>query len=369
MAEVAPAAANPPPGADLYLRDLIVSNFRGIRALELPDLSRIMLVGGLNGSGKTTLLEAIFTLLDRYGPLCFLRSAMWRGLPGSVNLTRDFMFLPDDTVPVEIVAKTREGNLRFRLKWENQPIPEQVRAGGPIGPGQSTETGGDISGVTLETFKNNSLSIRRGFLDYQGAIQVNDRKTDQAKIASAVFVSNSTIATNFSENATRFTQVVQNRSKRDLIDFVRIALDDIVDLQLLQLSGQSHIHVELRDGAIFPIAFAGNGAQTLVTIGLSIMSSVNGMVLLDEFDTAIHYSKLTATWAGISKLSRRFNCQIFAATHSKECIQSAVEGIAESGHTSDLQFIRLDRLPDKTVATRYSYEELSTAVAEDWDVR
>ena len=46
------------------LPDLHVRGFKGLRDLQLTELSRVMLVGGKNGVGKTSLLEAIFLFHD-----------------------------------------------------------------------------------------------------------------------------------------------------------------------------------------------------------------------------------------------------------------------------------------------------------------
>ena len=48
-----------PSQTDLYLPDLSVKGFRGIKDLTISRLGRVTLFAGKNGVGKTTLLDAV----------------------------------------------------------------------------------------------------------------------------------------------------------------------------------------------------------------------------------------------------------------------------------------------------------------------
>ena len=48
-------------------------------------------------------------------------------------------------------------------------------------------------------------------------------------------------------------------------------------------------------------------------------------MLIDEFETAIHYSLLVEFTRFIHELADEFNVQVFITTHSKECIDAFVK--------------------------------------------
>ena len=68
----------------------------------------------------------------------------------------------------------------------------------------------------------------------------------------------------------------------------------------------------------------GEGLQRVFEIALAFAASRNGIVCIDEFETAIHYSLLLKFTKFIQELADIFNVQVFITTHSKECIDAFV---------------------------------------------
>lgn len=57
-------------------------------------------------------------------------------------------------------------------------------------------------------------------------------------------------------------------------------------------------------------------------IALSFAACRNGVLFIDEFETAIHYSLLLQFTKFTQELSERFNVQLFLTSHSSECISA-----------------------------------------------
>ena len=53
-------------------------------------------------------------------------------------------------------------------------------------------------------------------------------------------------------------------------------------------------------------------------------------IMIDEIDTGIHYSKLKNFWTNVINVCKELNVQLFATTHSKECIEAFVEASKEN---------------------------------------
>jgi len=66
----------------------------------------------------------------------------------------------------------------------------------------------------------------------------------------------------------------------------------------------------------------GDGVRHLISIVTSLYASENGYLFIDEMDNGIHFSLLDELWKNILVLSKKLNVQVFATTHSKECIES-----------------------------------------------
>ncbi len=73
-------------------------------------------------------------------------------------------------------------------------------------------------------------------------------------------------------------------------------------------------------------------------------------------------------WKGLFLAAEEFDAQIFATTHSWECILAADEA-ARVGENYDLALIRLDRVKDDVRATVIDEKSLTTAKELHWEMR
>ena len=100
---------------------------------------------------------------------------------------------------------------------------------------------------------------------------------------------------------------------------------------------------------------------------MSIMDAKNGILLIDEIDTGFHYSMYTDLWKIISSVSRDYNCQVIATTHSYENIIGAVEGVKD--YPEDFSFYRLGYDKGRLESFRFGYDLLKSALRSDMEVR
>jgi hypothetical protein len=73
-------------------------------------------------------------------------------------------------------------------------------------------------------------------------------------------------------------------------------------------------------------------------------------------------------WNAIAEASEVFSTQVFATTHSQECISAAHEAFSERSHY-DFRLHRLTRLNGKVRATTYDKESLEGALSIPMEVR
>jgi AAA15 family ATPase/GTPase len=99
-----------------------------------------------------------------------------------------------------------------------------------------------------------------------------------------------------------------------------------------------------------------------------IANAPHGVALVDEIENGLHHSILSKVWQVIGDAARRFDTQIFAATHSFECIQAAHQAF-EKSESYDFQLHRLERIAGKIQAVTYDQETLAAAVKSDLEVR
>src|SRR5207248_1777573 len=121
-------------------------------------------------------------------------------------------------------------------------------------------------------------------------------------------------------------------------------------------------------GRLIPIAFLGDGILRLTRIILWIIHTAGGVLFLDEVDNGFHYSHLRQIWSAIAASARQFDVQIFATTHSRECIVAAHQAFGET-FVYDFRLHRLERSDSEIRAITYDQEALEAAIDSDFEVR
>ena len=83
--------------------------------------------------------------------------------------------------------------------------------------------------------------------------------------------------------------------------------------------------------------------------------------VIDEIENGIHYTNYEKLWQLIFKASKEANCQVFATTHSKECIE-AFNNVNNKNEGVYLEFYLNKKTNDIVVKSR-DYEQLSYSLS------
>jgi len=128
------------------------------------------------------------------------------------------------------------------------------------------------------------------------------------------------------------------------------------------------IHGDIGAGRLIPLPLLGEGVARLASLILAIANAENGVVLVDEIENGVHYSIMGRVWEAIKEAVRRFNVQLFATTHSRECIEAAHAAFSKD-EKYDFRFHRLERVRDSIKVKSYDQEALSAAIQVGLEVR
>ena len=105
-----------------------------------------------------------------------------------------------------------------------------------------------------------------------------------------------------------------------------------------------------------------------MTLALSLSRVGGGTLFIDEIDTGLHYSVMADMWKLVVKKALASNVQVFATTHSWDCI----EGLStlcqrEPGLVNKVAIHKIDRALQNSVA--FSGESLVRMLRSDIDPR
>ncbi|MEM7658528.1 MAG: AAA family ATPase, partial [Bacteroidota bacterium] len=168
-----------------------------------------------------------------------------------------------------------------------------------------------------------------------------------------------------SELMTRaYEKAITDKYLEEVIEFIREKMDsDIVGIDLVP-NDRFLVNSQAFPQAV-DITKYGEGLQRVFEIAMLMGYSRNGIICIDELDSAIHKSLLIDFTQFIQEAARKFNVQVFLSTHSKECIDAFVEN---DYHNEDITAYALTE-ENGTIQCRYlpgtDLEELVEAINID----
>lgn len=122
---------------------------------------------------------------------------------------------------------------------------------------------------------------------------------------------------------------------------------------------------------MLPFTQLGQAFSRALQIYCEIFANQPDIILIDEIENGLYYEGLGDFWKGLMAVLEDQNVQLFATTHSRECMEAAYA--AAKGMKSDpLRYLRLDRRvddPSKIISTVFGTEEMATAIEFNREMR
>jgi AAA15 family ATPase/GTPase len=127
-------------------------------------------------------------------------------------------------------------------------------------------------------------------------------------------------------------------------------------------------NIGLASRKFVPLHMMGEGMSRLASVVMTIATTKNGVVFVDDFDSGLHYSCLPQVWRSIRKALELFNVQLFATTHRSESVSAAHDVFADVDEKVFLTH-RLELSASGVTALTYDKEALEGALEAGLEVR
>ena len=113
----------------------------------------------------------------------------------------------------------------------------------------------------------------------------------------------------------------------------------------------------------------GEGTIKLLRVLLEVYICREKRIMIDEFGSGIHYSRLGRFYELILDSCEKNSVQFFATTHSKECIEAFVVAIKGLHLESKARILRLADTMSGVRMYTYTFEQFESALAADSEIR
>jgi hypothetical protein len=355
-----------------------VQDFRCIHDLTVKSIKRVNLVAGENNAGKTALLEAMFLHCGAFNPTLVATVAGLRGIgaykvefgrpvqPPWSSLFSDL----DESRQIRLTGWDAGGHTRtLAIKTTSDPQDlAHIRSISQhsIPNGQSTASSGTRAPI-LKWHYSGAGREEISLLFVDGAEFKTYPPTIRDPLSPGRFIA-SRWSPNFFEIADQFGELEVERKEDVLLKILRLIEPKLTRLSTVLLGPIPMLHADIGIGKLIPIAFLGDGLLRLASIVLWIIHTSGGVLFVDEVENGFHYSHLREIWSAIAESARQFNVQIFATTHSRECIVAAHAAFSQT-FDYDFRLHRLERTDSGIRAVTYDQEALEAAIETGFEVR
>ena len=345
------------------LKRLQIRNFRGFNALKIGQLSRINLIAGKNNSGKTSLLEAMFLLSSAGNVQIAVNPNVVRGIEPGAPLQDPFwkqLFYNLDMgrhIEIKGYYKSR-GELALKITAERQPTTEI--------PLERTD---GISATNL--FDERSLIFQysdsvnkkiKSHIRFKGQELEVNQPAINILLPAAILLSRSR---NVYEDATRLGQLRRQKQGDLLLKALQVIEPKLQSIEDNSSSGTPMIWGDIGLSELVPLSAMGEGMTQIARLVLAMAVVPDGVVLIDEFENGIHHSVLPDVWRAIDEAAKQFHTQIFATTHSFECIEAAHDALGPDGFLLH----RLEASDAENRCVTYESNAIDAALRHNFEVR
>ncbi|MEZ2225427.1 ATP/GTP-binding protein [Microcoleus sp.] len=377
------------------LESFHIDNFRLFKHLEVRKLGRVNLIVGKNNSGKSTFLEALELYTSNASAIVLLdllksRQETWfsEAQPHSQNFISNsvrHLFHGHKLPPIgeqgislgEVASniKLHISAAAYQNKNDDEGTLRKVRI-------SDREIDENISNVEVFIVAEEGERTRRLFsLDNKDMrdnrnrmISLSERQQSELKytwqIVSTENMPNRKLAALW--DLTSLTDL-----ESEVISALRLIDDRVTGVAFVENSGNDFrtrengqrialVKIKGIDEPL-PLKSMGDGMTRLFHIIVALVNARNGLLLIDEFENGLHWSIQPKVWDIVFQLSERLNVQVFATTHSRDCIKGFYD--AWNNYPTLGGFFRLDEKNGLIKATEYTSESLSDSIDMDVEVR
>lgn len=371
-----------------FIGSIEVRGFRAFSELRIERFGKVNLITGKNNSGKSTLLEAIRILATGGASRTLYEIMNYREeLRGGGNDT-ERPYLPTDLAPFcnlftgfpDLASAKRgfyiaaAGDLPKSISQVSATIGWFVRKVDPERRSNSFEPAehdGEFEEVDAFPAVELDISGRKRVIPVERFLSRYPVRSEVEASPPCVYLdpfsSRSTGQMGILWDAVALTDVEQEVVKALQVISPDIQAVSMVGSDERGTRQRTAIAKSTRYSSPMPLRTFGDGVNRLFGIILSLCNARNGVLLVDEIENGLHYSVQTDVWRTIFRLAGLLNVQVFATSHSWDCVRAFQEAASESPEIGEL--VRLSRKDDKVIPTLFSERELEIVTRDQIEVR
>jgi len=318
-----------------FIKNIEIKNFKCFDDFKAEGFGRVNLIGGKNNVGKTAFMEAV--CINVY--------------PKNINNMTSVLMSPKFA--------------RTFLELDRKALTQEERKFFL----EAIEDYYSISNINIiEFFIKDKDGEKKYFFKInkkETTININNFSYEMERVKNIKFLTNLGF---INLQLKEVYEAVQIKDKEEILyKYINEFDKNILNFKII---GGDKPKCKVKDGIYRDIDEFGDGLKHYISIICSLYACENGYLFIDEIDNGIHYTQLDRVWEIILTLSKEQNVQVFATTHSKECIESfnRVQRKLEDKDTYYFEMAKNSKT-DKIFMTQIDCEQLAYGLSHNEGIR
>lgn len=372
--------------AGVMIHSLALSGYRGFPRFAMNGLGRINLLVGKNNCGKTTLLEALHLLWSAND-----LGALWQTLarrgeqpipeipPGRqpqqevevAHLFTGHQVAFGGEFSIESTNQTPARSVKYQIAepkvQDNPTLFNLLLSQDPAGVGMALKITG-APRVNVPVIPLTRRASLRNDIYNQASTMMRASKT----IGEAVqFIATESL------NVGQLNQIwndIALKAEEELVIRALRFIDPEIE-RIAPLTVPFYWGVPNRGGFVVrrkgedrvPIGSFGDGIWRMFALAVALSRAKGSMLLIDEIDTGLHYTVMTEMWRFVNDVAKEFDIQVFATTHSYDCVHSLAAICRDVENSeSEITIYRIES--GKTEFIRFTEAQIKIAADRDLEI-
>jgi AAA15 family ATPase/GTPase len=354
-----------------YISDLTIESFRGINDLQLKNLGEINIIVGANNSGKTSILEAVSLLRNPLDVANAVKVCRMREYFLSLIEIKTIDHL--DSFMNIFSRNNKINRIGISGIMNNQSFSLQIEGAIEKRLFNVEEYKKDLKNqnvyINLVDIIDGETDFFTGVIKYMEDGKLEETQlllsrfdrliADQSKIEKVEIEYISPIDHFVKSN--HLNKLIKAGLKSEVIELLKIFDPQITGLEMVGVEIGTIPYIEHSDLGLMPLSTYGDGLKKVLLLAASIIMAKDGILLIDEMETAIHVSALEKIFVWFVNACQKSNVQVFATTHSLEAIDALLKYVKNNNPLSagddPLRIITLKKQSQKTLARILSGKE------------
>lgn len=375
-----------------------ISGYRAFTQFEMGGLGRVNLLVGRNNTGKTSVLEALYLLTSRGDPNALWRIMSRRGEQIAFDPTTsrnpqqelDVCHLfhghglqvgaaATITTKNEIPEREVSFNLTEAKREGNEALYAQMPADdGIVGQRISLSITGNPDPVAPLIPLSSRGGVRPEMIQVLNSMAINAKKIE---LTLPQYVT--TESTSWAETVNNWNTISLGPHQERVLNALRVIeprIEGIAPAPVgnpFQQIGAFYAAYIMRGGLkvklanqidTVPIGSLGEGIWRMLALATVLARAKDSLLLVDEIDTGLHYTVMEDMWKMIYSAAKDLNIQVFATTHSFDCIHSLATICVDTPDEKDA--ITIQRIEtNKSRAVAFTHAQVRMVAEREIEVR